>query len=125
VDDTPIFPTVQLCKDLISEIMDGQFRIANKIEFWTGRNEDVRLITEQWLAHHLEMDIWDIGSDELGGYFPLKMRSKGDRRPDHVLKMEFIDPLDPPDIIFEDRSTVVKAYRELGLTVFQVAEGDF
>jgi hypothetical protein len=62
-----------------------------------------------------------------GDPFPatLKMRSKGDRRPDHVLKMEFIDPLDPPDIIFEDRSTVVKAYRELGLTVFQVAEGDF
>jgi hypothetical protein len=53
------------------------------------------------------------------------MREGGDRRRDHILKMEFIDPLDPPDIIFEDRSTVVQAYRERGLTVFQVAEGDF
>jgi hypothetical protein len=53
------------------------------------------------------------------------MRKDGDRRPDYIIKMEFIDWDHPPDIIFEDRSRVVEAYRERGLTVFQVAEGDF
>ena len=120
VDDTPIPHTVELIQELLSAGeglgVDGCSPPSHTVEFWTGRNENVRLLTLKWLTDHIG---WSVNE------CALKMRSKGDRRPDHVLKMEFIDPLDPPDIIFEDRSTVVKAYRELGLTVFQVAEGDF
>jgi hypothetical protein len=120
VDDTPIPVNVELCRELLGEsVLRGHL---NTVEFWTGRNEDVRSVTEQWLADHVGKDFtirWPVHE------CVLKMRSKGDRRPDHVLKMGFIDWNDPPDIIFEDRATVVKAYRELGLTVFQVAEGDF
>ena len=120
VDDTPIPINVELCQELLwaGEGMgvDGCSPPSNTVEFWTGRNEDVRLATEQWLTDYIG---WSV--DEC----VLKMRSKGDRRPDYILKMEFIDWNHPPDIIFEDRSRVVKAYRELGLTVFQVAEGDF
>ena len=114
VDDTPIPHTVELLRQFLHHL--------NTVEFWTGRNEDMRSVTEQWLADHVGKDFtirWPVHE------CVLKMRSKGDRRPDHVLKMEFIDWDHPPDIIFEDRSTVVEAYRERGLTVFQVAKGDF
>ena len=133
VDDTPIPINVELCHELLwaGEGMgvDGCSPPSNTVEFWTGRNDAVRNVTREWLMEHVLLTndcyhgdlIWQDDS------FPatLKMRSKNDRRPDHVLKMEFIDWNHPPDIIFEDRSRVVKAYRELGLTVFQVAEGDF
>jgi len=119
-DDPPIPHTVELVRQLLGDSTLPYH--LNTVEFWTGRNEDVRSVTEQWLVDHVGKDgttRWPVHE------CVLKMRSKGDRRRDHILKMEFIDPLDPPDIIFEDRSTVVQAYREQGLTVFQVAEGDF
>lgn len=120
VDDAPIPENVRLCQTLIwfDDLPPGQFHYfpPSKIEFWTGRREAERDVTRIWLMQHVSIHTNNC---------TLKMRKDGDRRQDHVLKMEFIDPLDPPDIIFEDRSTVVQAYRERGLTVFQVAEGDF
>ena len=97
------------------------------MELWTGRREAERNTTIEWLNEHVvtrEMYLNLFAMFEWEGA-TLKMRKDGDRRPDYVIKMEFIDPEEPPDIIFEDRSTVVQAYRERGLTVFQVAEGDF
>ena len=91
----------------------------NTVEFWTGRSESVRSETEVWLMQNV-WAWWAFPENRV-----LKMRAEGDRRPDYIVKMEFIDPESPPDIIFEDRSSVVKAYRERGLRVFQVAEGDF
>jgi len=115
-DDPPIPHTVELCRELLSA--------GHTVEFWTGRNEDVRSVTEQWIADHIRWFTVDANTFRWGECV-IKMRSKGDRRRDHILKMQFIDWDHPPDIIFEDRSTVVQAYRERGLTVFQVAEGDF
>ena len=126
VDDTPIPVNVEFCQELILA--------GHTVEFWTGRNDTERNTTVEWLNEHvLTREIcrkgWRHPLLHLGKLVRsssrLKMRSKGDRRPDYILKMEFIDWNHPPDIIFEDRSRVVKAYRELGLTVFQVAEGDF
>ena len=91
----------------------------NTVEFWTGRSESVRSETEVWLMQNV-WAWWAWSENRV-----LKMRAEGDKRPDYIVKMEFIDPESPPDIIFEDRSSVVKAYRERGLRVFQVAEGDF
>ena len=112
VDDAPIPENVRLCQTLIGAI----FRHHFQMEFWTGRREAERDVTRIWLMQHVSIHTNNC---------TLKMRKDGDRRQDHVLKMEFIDPEEPPDIIFEDRSTVVQAYRERGLTVFQVAKGDF
>ena len=118
-DDPPIPHTVKICQDLMLA--------GHTVEFWTGRRDTERDTTVEWLNEHvvtreIYLNLFSMG---LWEGFTLKMREGGDRRRDHILKMEFIDPLDPPDIIFEDRSTVVQAYRERGLTVFQVAEGDF
>jgi len=133
--DTPIPQTVELCQDLMLA--------GHTVEFWTGRREAERDTTVEWLNKHvLTREVcrkgWDhplyleklSRSSAFGGQWAdtssrLKMRKDGDRRPDYISKMEFIDWDHPPDIIFEDRSRVVRTYRELGLTVFQVAEGNF
>lgn len=61
------------------------------------------------------------------------MRKQGDFRPDDVVKPELLNNFleesklgkDVIQIVFEDRNSMVKKWREMGLTVAQVAEGDF
>jgi len=80
----------------------------------TGRRESVREKTKRWLA---DQDI---------AYDYLLMRPDGDFRHDTVLKPELIAPLDITEaIIFEDRDSMVKKWREMGYTCLQVAEGNF
>lgn len=85
----------------------------------TGRSELIRDKTFKWLRQHL------IPCDAL------YMRKDGDHRPDDLVKPQLLAKLctewrrDAIVGIFEDRATVVKAFRNLGYTVFQVAEGNF
>jgi len=90
--------------------------VGHTIEFWTGRPERIRTKTRDWLAHH-------VGSWTLK--CPIRMRKDGDRRPDTKVKIEYLNNSVIPTIIFEDRASVVKGFRDLGLTVYQVAEGNF
>jgi hypothetical protein len=61
------------------------------------------------------------------------MRKEGDFRPDDVVKPELLNDFleksklnkDVILMVFEDRNIMVKKWREMGLTVAQVAEGDF
>ena len=112
-DDAPIQEVIHVVNALAGGIGNG-----DTLEFWTGRSESVREETGIWLHRYVWAWGWVADDD-------LKMRAEGDRRPDHIVKMEFIDPESPPDIIIEDRSSVVKAYRERGIRVLQVAEGNF
>jgi len=62
-------------------------------------------------------------------YEGLFMRATGDQRRDHIVKEEIFDR----EIrgryhvvgVFDDRAQVVRMWRSLGPTVFQVAEGNF
>ena len=48
--------------------------------------------------------------------------------PDEILKKDMLDKhadIDDVFLVVDDRNKVVKMWRDLGLTVFQVAEGDF
>ena len=62
-------------------------------------------------------------------YDGLHMRVTGDQRKDSVVKAEIFDReiRDRYHVVgvFDDRAQVVRMWRSLGLTVFQVAEGDF
>lgn len=83
----------------------------------SGRKDDCREETEQWL--------YDNGIF----YDELYMRKTGDDRTDWIVKYEIFNEhiRDKYNVIavFDDRDQVVKMWRTLGLTCFQVAEGDF
>jgi phosphoglycolate phosphatase-like HAD superfamily hydrolase len=111
-DDEPIWPMVQLLQ-ILSDI--------SPITLSTGRREDQREMTEEWL------DKAEVPFDYL------IMRPVGDYRSDTIVKPERLlkvlgDNVHPiPGIItiFEDRKRVSAAWRKLGYHVCQVAEGDY
>jgi predicted kinase len=88
------------------------------VVFLSARTEGCRAATEKWLAEHVAVP-----------YEALHMRAVGDMRKDSVVKRELFDrhirKLWDVVCVFDDRAQVVAAWRDLGLTVFQVAPGDF
>ncbi|WP_433369673.1 AAA family ATPase [Actinoplanes sp. CA-142083] len=91
---------------------------GNAIIFCSGRDAVCRPETEAWLDLFVGVP-----------YEALFMRPEDDGRKDAVVKREIFDS----EIrytwrivgVFDDRQQVVRMWRALGLTVFQVAEGDF
>jgi hypothetical protein len=87
-----------------------------KIIVVTGRREMCREATLDWFA---AIGLWLDGEN-------LYMRNDGDMRPDTVVKFEKIEHLiDDVTLVFEDRNCMVKEWRKRGVTVCQVAEGNF
>ncbi|KKW93894.1 phosphatase domain-containing protein [Sphingobium chungbukense] len=104
-EDTPISP-VQACAAALIDT-------GHRVEIWTGRSDNCRVATQRWLNDH-----------GLGG-LPLIMREGGDRTADYRLKRGWITERGKPDLIFEDRASVVAMWREQGIICAQVAPGDF
>lgn len=102
----------------VAGVYDALGMSGNEVWIWTGRSEEVRDETIAWIFHNLYMP-----PDEL------MMRPIGDHRPDTVLKAEWLAALDEEArrrlVVFEDRSRMVKMYRDAGVTCLQVAEGEF
>jgi predicted kinase len=91
---------------------------GNAIVFCTGRDESSRDETDAWLDLFVGVP-----------YEGLFMRPWGDSRRDSIVKQEIFESQirDRWRIVgvFDDRQHVVRMWRSLGLTVFQVAEGDY
>jgi predicted kinase len=91
---------------------------GHRIVYCSGRSEDARARTEHWLAEHVGVP-----------HEALYMRKSGDTRRDSVVKAEIFEREIQHRYrvtgVFDDRNQVVRMWRALGLTVFQVAEGDF
>jgi uncharacterized HAD superfamily protein len=89
----------------------------SNLVFCSGRGEENREITEQWLA------------DNKFTYEGLYMRAKGDHRQDSIVKVELLEQIrekhGEPFLWIDDRNQVVDAIREQGIRVIQVAQGDF
>ena len=87
--------------------------------FISGRMEQCRQQTTDWLTSHTV----------LPSVPHLWMRKDDDFRPDEIIKREIyyneIAPRWDVQGIFDDRNKVVAMWRSLGLTCFQVADGDF
>lgn len=127
-------PNKPLC-DLINEISAGPSEV--KILFVTGREDSgtAKNKTISWLLH--KCGFYNYGSpykqklsDEGPEYdWELFMRKPGDRRPDNIVKAEIykykIEPHYNVMAVFEDRDSVVKMWRDLGLLCCQVYYGDF
>ncbi len=116
VRDEPISPVVELCEFYIAR---GTYDVV----FLTGRKADQRILTRQWLSTHVE------GSDTL----PLIMRPlnvEPFKVPDEVLKIQLMKDLvdgmwNKVHVVFEDRNSVVKAWRDIGVRCIQPQDGDF
>lgn len=82
----------------------------------SGRDEVCREETEKWLKDN------DIKYDKLF------MRPEGNNEKDSIIKKRIYDDIKTRYNIlgvFDDRNQVVEMWRSLGLTCFQVAEGNF
>lgn len=105
--DVPIEPLVTLCRNMCEDYE------KYRVEIWSGRSDEVRDETREWLGKHVG---W--------GWAKLRMRKAGDHRTDELVKAEFLT-YGSPDIIFDDRSRVVDMWRSHGIVTCQVAPGDF
>lgn len=107
-DDKPITPVISVLNCLFAK---------NFIILCTGRGEEYREQTVQWLDRH--------GVE----YDALYMRPAGDYRPDDIIKEELLDQMiaegHKPQLVFDDRKRVVDMWRRRGIICAQVAEGDF
>jgi hypothetical protein len=110
-EDDPNWPIILLVRTLQA----AGFYII----FISGRDEVCRSKTEEWLRAKVIP----------AKHIPLLMRAHKDNRPDATVKLElyryYIEPFYHVSYVLDDRDQVVKMWRELGLTVLQVADGAF
>ena len=92
----------------------------NEIIYCTTRPYSSEKLTREWLNNYV---LSYKHSDKI------LMRDSDDHRKDHIIKPENLKKagLTPDKVLFivEDRSSVVKALREMGYKVLQVAEGNY
>lgn len=91
---------------------------GHRVVVCSGRSDEHRAATAAWWDEHVGVEVE-----------ALLMRSAGDGRDDAVVKLELFDAhvraVFAVVAVFDDRDRVVRAWRGIGLTVLQVAEGDF
>lgn len=109
-EDLPNSPVISVVRALQAA---GQ-----RIVFLSGRTDSCRNTTVTWLTEH-------VGVPYEGPF----MRSTGDSRKDSIVKVELFDThvRDVYNVtcVLDDRTQVVQAWRAIGLSVLQVADGDF
>lgn len=104
--DWPIRDTLRVAQALLAT--------GHHVEVWSGRSAEVRDKTEAWLA-----------ANGLHGV-TIRMRAEGDHRLDTVVKAEWLAECSrKPTMVFEDRASVVKMWRDAGILCAQVAPGEF
>lgn len=108
-EDTSNEPVLDLVRFLQWEDMH--------VIFFSGRDRVCYNDTKAWLKNRgLLVD-------------QLHMRPEGDMRPDYVVKYEMYNEHIRGKysvwFVLDDRNSVVSLFREIGLTVLQVADGDF
>jgi len=116
VDDTP--------KEAVVATLLALYSAGFDIRIFTGRSEITRLITADWLWKAIGIHWAPLYSSKI------RMRREHDFTPDFVLKLRWYrELLASEDVqvlgVFEDRARVAKAWRDAGVTCFQVAEGNF
>lgn len=101
------------CSELISAMRDRGYEII----FVTGRSDDYREHTTNWLSKH------QVNFDHL------YMRAVRDFREDSDVKedlyREFIEPHYNILFVVDDRMSVVERWRKMGLVCLQCAPGNF
>ena len=108
-------------RDDVDEIVADRLRkhkeLGEKVIIVSGREDTCMDLTKEWL------EFYNIPYDDIF------MRKKDDFRKDSIIKKEIfeneINPKYNVLFVYDDRNQVVKTWRELGVKVFQVEEGNF
>jgi beta-phosphoglucomutase-like phosphatase (HAD superfamily) len=107
--DVPNLPIIEVLHALRHE--------GHDIEIWSGRSDEVAEKTMEWLE---KVDL---------GPVRIRMRAEGDHQPDYSLKAGWLSEIEKmgakPDLVFEDRDSMVAMYRARGIVCCQVAPGAF
>lgn len=123
-DRSPYDTTGKCIDDKLNEpvahVVASMYRDLFEVILMSGREDCVRLQTEEWLAKHMIP------------YHQLHMRAAGDRRKDSEVKRELFDVhvagKYTVTLVIDDRPQVVRMWREMGLFVldaYQTPEVDF
>ena len=97
----------------IITVMRALMVTGHRVEIWSGRTSRVIDKTRAWLnSNGLAM-------------VDARYRAEGDRTPDHELKASWLSRYGRPDLIFDDRKSVVDMWRSHGIVCCQVAPGEF
>lgn len=121
IKDLPNFPVI--------ETVIAHYKAGRKIIFCSGREDKFMPETVRFIEKHLKYvdkaindSLWDVE-------YELFMRKTGDKRKDSIIKEEIYENCIKTKynvlLVLDDRNQVVNLWRNLGLTCFQVADGDF
>lgn len=115
VRDQPNLPVISTMRRL---------RFEAEVWIWSGRSDEVRDKTVEWLSQFTSFSPWELCDGVL------RMRPAGDYTADEVLKQQWLNELSAHDrsrlvAVFDDRDKVVAMWRGLGVPCFQVAPGGF
>lgn len=119
-DDTPNPPVIRIMESL---------RWFADVWIFSGRSDEVRPQTVDWLVKHTSFTRGDFDST-LGVQDVLTMRREGDYTADYALKRQWLDDMLDCDrrrlvAAFDDRDSVVAMWRAAGVPCLQVADGEF
>ncbi len=110
VNDAPFPDVVRLVQSLAAA--------GNAIVIASGRAERTRQESLEWLDRYLAVP--------LSGFY---LRAEEDNRPDAVVKSEMLAEIQESGfrvwLVIDDRDQTVHMWRQHGLTVAQIAYGDF
>lgn len=105
----------------VAEVVHNLNKLGYHVVFLSARDDSCAIDTAEWLYERAGFLV-EFNKD-------LFMRKTGDRRKDCIVKEEIyrqnIEPFYDVFLVFDDRNQVVNMWRRIGLTCFQVAQGDF
>lgn len=101
----------------VATVIEAMHKEGYRIVFCSGREDCYKPQTERFIQKHLSVP------------YELFMRKSGDQRKDSIIKSEIyhehIEPNYNIYFVLDDRDQVITQWRELGLTAWQVAPGNF
>jgi hypothetical protein len=107
-----------------ADILWSMARKSHKIVYCSGRPDDRRRASEEWLKNNGLRDFVDQSDD-----FHLYMRPRNDSRDDSIVKEIILDfeilTRFTPYFMIDDRKRVFEMWRKRGFTCLACANGDF
>lgn len=117
IKDKPNTPVIECVK--------AMFFAGYKIIYMSGRDEKYREQSKRFIEKHLQ---YFFDTQKCIPY-ELFMRPLNDKRKDSIVKRELFETYVVGkynvQFVLDDRNQVVEVWRQMGLTCFQVAEGNF